>query len=201
MVNDIRKWMRLVEGETAYDLEAYHGTGANFQAFRLGHNGSGSRESKIGFWFTNNPAAASEFADFAARGDGANVIPVRLRLQHPFVASSYDEIKDLVDKFTVFFRPGYQMPQHSVHYGGMYDRQIRMMHDTVDYDGLRQWMKAQGYDGIILRNTLVDSPDGTTPIDQYVVFDANQIRSRFANFDPAKRHSDLITDSRIITTR
>lgn len=124
-------------------------------------------------------------------------MPVRLRLQHPFVAISYDEIKDLVDKFTTFARPGYEMPCHSSHYGGLYNRQIRMTQDKVDYEGLRQWMKAQGYDGIVLRDTLVDSPDGKTNINQYVVFDPNQIRSRFAKFDPAKYDSDIITDARI----
>jgi hypothetical protein len=196
-MSNLRKWIKIVEAETRpYNIDAFHGTGGNFQAFKLGHRGSGSRESNIGFWFTNNPAAASDFAEFAARGNGANVMPVRLRLQHPFVAISYDEIRDLVDKFTTFARPGYEVGYQPMH-GGMRGRQIRMTQDKVDYEGLRQWMRAQGYDGIILRDTLVDSPDGKTPIDQYVVFDPSQIRSRFATFDPAKQHSDIITDARL----
>jgi ADP-Ribosyltransferase in polyvalent proteins len=198
MESDLRQWLRILEDlepDHAYGIEAYHGTGADFPAFQIGHRGSNSRESNIGYWFTNSPAAASDFADFAARGSGANVIPVRLRMNHPFVAISYDEIRDLVDKFTTFARPGYEMPVHSTHYGGVYQRQIRMTRDKVDYDALRAWMKSQGYDGIILRNTLVDSPDGKTRTDQYVVFDANQIRSRFAKFDPTKADSDIITDA------
>lgn len=154
------------------DYNAFHGTNVDFSTFELNKNGpggSGSRESPIGFWFTNNPKTASDFADWAARGQpGARVLPVILTINHPLYLS-YDELKDLVDEFTVFAKPDYIV-------GG---RQIRMTNDKIDYAGLVNSLKEKGYDGIIINNTLIDSPDGKTPIDQYVVFDSSQIKNKF----------------------
>lgn len=177
---------------TGHTLDAFHGTGADIHAFRLSQsrNGAGSRESPLGLWFTDNPEAASQFADFAAKGKGANVIPVKLRLQNPWEVLHYDEIRDLVDRFTTFKRPGYELR----------GRQIRMVDDKVDYDGARNWLRSQGHDGIILRGTLTDSPDGKTPINQYVVLEPSQARSRFAKFDPEKRDSDGLLESRAFKT-
>lgn len=169
-----------------WNIDAYHGTGSDIKAFslhKLGY-GAGSRESPIGFWFTNNPAAAGQFADWSAKGNGANIIPVKLRLKNPLVVDDYDEIRDLVDKFTEFSRNGYMI----------HGRNIRMMQDKVDYNGIRKWLKLHGYDGIVLKNTLVDSPDGKTKIDQYVVLNPNQIRSKFAKLDPTKKDSENIVD-------
>lgn len=172
-----------------FNIDGFHGTGSTFDAFELkkgGHGSSGSREARIGFWFTNNPATASDFADWSSRGlPGGQVIPVKLRLNNPLILNSYDDLKDLIDEHTKFCRPGYML----------HGRNIRMMFDKVDYDGLRNALKAKGYDGIMIKNTLVDSPDQSTPIDQYVVFDPSQIRSRFAKFDPTKQNSANLMDS------
>lgn len=178
-----------------HDLEAYHGTTADFNAFKLGGEHGRARESNIGFWFTDNPDAASDFAAAAGPENGNNIMPVRLRLKNPLIANGYDEVMDLVDEFTTFARVGFRVPNHTM-YGRMRNRQQRSGLDKVDYKGLVQKLKGWGYDGIVIKDTLVDSPDGVTPIDQYIVFDANQIRSKFAKFDPKKKDSDIITDSR-----
>jgi hypothetical protein len=167
-----------------YTIDAYHGTNQDFDAFQLGKNArgnSGAREARLGFWFTDNPQVASDFADWASRGyyDGGSVMPVKLKISHPLVVQSYKEIMAIVDRFTKFNQPPH-----------------RMMQDKVDYEGARQWLKSEGYDGIILPNTLTDSPDEKTLTTQYIVFDPQQIRSRFARFDPTKADSDLLTDSR-----
>jgi len=172
-------------------IDAYHGTNQDIEAFEFDkniHGKSGSRESGLGFWFTDSPKAAGDFAAWASRGlGGNNIIPVKLKLDHPLVVKSYDDIKDIVDKFTEFKRPNYEIQ----------GRNIRMMGDKINYDAARKWLKSKGYDGIILKNTLVDSPDGK-PIDQYVVFDANQIRSRFAKFDPEKKDSPYISEDQMV---
>lgn len=157
-------------------LVVYHGTGADIDSFRKG-NGAGSRESRIGFWFTENRDAAGEFADFAARGSGANVTPVYLRMENPLEVENYNQIRDLIDGFTDFEKPDYIV-------GG---RQIRMTGDNVRHAELVADLRAKGHDGIVLRNTLTDSPDGVTPITQYVVFEPTQIKSATGNrgtFDP-----------------
>jgi hypothetical protein len=176
--------------EHGFDIDAYHGTNQDITAFAHQKNAGGSsssRESHLGFWFTNSPDAANSFAAWADRNlGGANVLPVKLKIKHPLVVQNYDEIRAIVDRFTEFERPGYII-------GG---RQIRMTGDKIDYKAAKDWLKAQGYDGIVLKNTDMDSPDGKTLIDQYVVFDPSQIRSRFAKFDPDKADSHVLTDSR-----
>jgi len=152
-------------------VAVYHGTGgdhANLMPQSMNVLSSGSREGPIGIWTTNDPRVASSFADFSARGSGANVRPLALKLKNPLELKSYDEIRDLVDKFTQFQRPGYVV-------GG---RQIRMMGDKVDYDGLSAFLRDQGYDGIALRQTLMDSVDGK-PIDQFISLDSQSLSPRF----------------------
>ncbi len=169
-----RSFWRLFEESHDYNIDAYHGTDKDISAFQLNKNPqgvSGSREGPIGFWFTNNPQTAAEFALWASRGlGGENVIPVKLRIHHPWIVHSYIEIKDLVDRFTKFKKTDYVAAD---------GRNFRMIDDVVDYDGIRNWFKQNGYDGIILKDTLTDSPDQKTRIDQYVVFDPSQIKSRF----------------------
>ena len=173
--------------EMGFNIDAYHGTNKDFDTFNNNHSGSGSREGPLGFWFTDNPKTASDFSDFTSRGyyEGGSVIPVKLKIKHPLIIKSYDDIMDIIDKFTKFRRPDYKVS----------GRQIRMKNDEVNYEAARDWLKSQGYDGIILPNTLTDSPDGKTSITQYVVFEPNQIRSRFAKFDPTKKDSEKLNDS------
>ena len=163
-----------IEGGARQGVVAFHGTGAAFDKFEVpgdkGTKGAGSGESPIGLWFTDNTDAATQFAEFSARGEGANVRRVVLDLQNPLRITDYNELRDLVDKFTKFERPGYMVA----------GRQIRMVNDKVDYAALRADLKAQGYDGIVVDKTLVDSPDGETRISQYVVFDPEQVKNSVA---------------------
>jgi len=166
---EFKKWFgnsKIVDAD-GKPLVVYHGTGADIEKFEKRNTGAGSRESPIGYWFTENPTAASSFADFAARGAGANVVPVYISMQNPLYVKSYDEIKDIIDDVTKFSRPNYTMA----------GRNIRMIQDKIDYDLAVKKLKKKGYDGIVLENTLVDSPDGKTRINQYVVFDKPQAKS------------------------
>jgi hypothetical protein len=103
------------------------------------------------------------------------------------IVNRYDDIRDLIDRFTTFDKPDYEVA----------GRQIRMMNDKVDYDAARDWLKSQGYDGIVLPNTMTDSPDQKTPITQYVVLDPRQVRSEFAKYDPTKLDSANISETHI----
>ncbi len=145
----------------------YHGTGQDITKFEKTHNGAGSRESKLGYWFTNDTHAADGFAQFS-RGN-ANIVPVYLKMEHPLVVKDYNEIRDIIDRHTKFERPTTMMQ----------GRPIRMVFDKMDHDAAVAELK-QKYDGIILKNTMVDSVTGE-PIDQYVVFDKNQIKSAIGN--------------------
>jgi hypothetical protein len=157
-------------------LRVYHGTMDNFDTFARGqgtsYGGNGAREGKLGFWFTDNPQVASDFAEWSSRGyDPAIVMAVYLKIQHPWIVKHYAEIRELVDRHTKFNQPP-----------------LRMMQDKVDHVSARQELINHGYDGIILPNTLTDSPDEQTLITQYVALYSNQIKSATGNqgrFDDA----------------
>ena len=62
----------------------------------------------------------------------------------------------------------------------------------VTYDNLLKKARDAGHDGAIFRNTT----DGAGITDIYVVFEPNQIRSRFATFDPVdKKARNLIASA------
>lgn len=59
--------------------------------------------------------------------------------------------------------------------------------DTLDFT---ENLKKQGYDGIEVTNSYTDIPELRR---DFVVLDANQLRSKYANFDPEKRDYRNIT--------
>lgn len=59
--------------------------------------------------------------------------------------------------------------------------------DTLDFT---EKLKKQGYDGIEVTNSYTDIPELRR---DFVVLDANQLRSKYANFDPEKRDLRNIT--------
>jgi hypothetical protein len=149
-------------------LRVYHGTTGNFSTFARavgGGGSSGAREGNVGFWFTDSPQVASDFAEWSSRNyDSSIVMPVYLKIQHPWIVSKYAQIRDLIDRHTRFSQPPH-----------------RMVQDKIDYNGARRELIDAGYDGVILPYTLTDSPDQQTPITQYVCLYSNQIKSATGN--------------------
>ena len=162
-------------------LKVFHGTSADIGSFQHSHNGAGSRESRLGFWFTESTLAANDFAAFARQGDERypNVVPVYLSIQNPWYPKSYAEIRHLIDRNTKFARPGMLV-------GG---EQIRMVQDKIDYDAARAELRAAGHDGIALMNTKTDSPN-SEPIHQFVILKPSQAKSVLnrGGFDPDEDH-------------
>lgn len=190
--SNFKRWFgnSKVVDEAGDPLQVYHGTGADIDSFKHSHGGAGSRESRLGFWFTDSALAAQDFAAFARKSNaGDNILPVYLSIKNPWYPESYAQIKDLIDRHTVFERKMI-----------LGDRNIRMQGDKVDYAGAVAEMRSNGYDGIILMNTLTDSPDGN-PIHQYIVFDASQIKSVFnaGGYNPESEHiSEGVNDKVIL---
>ena len=67
----------------------------------------------------------------------------------------------------------------------------------ITYDNLLKEAKSKGYDGAIFKNTYdgIGIRDNTKKTDVYVVFEPEQIRSRFATFDPEETRSKDILAS------
>lgn len=126
-----------------------------------------SPEKPYAGFFTDSPDVASKFADvFGSRANewGASVFPTKLRMQNPLVID------------------GKNKPAAAFQF-----ESIAREHGT--HDNLEAFQKAfapdSNYDGLIVKNTL---DEGTV----YIPRAPNQIRSRFAAFDPSKADSKNI---------
>lgn len=185
---EFRAWFRdsKVVDDNGNPLMVFHGTAADIERFQHTHNGAGSRESKLGYWFTENSGAADTFARFSRpNGAESNIVPVYLSIQNPWYPESYRDIMDLVDRHTQFER---QMLM------GDPPRNIRMVRDKVDHAGAIQELRSKGHDGIALLNTITDAPEGET-IHQFIVFDPQQIKSVF-NRGTYSQDSDHISEEK-----
>ena len=146
--------------EMGFDTENtfYHGTSKQFDEFSVDSIGSASDSGMFGkgFYFGNE-----QTANGYAKGEGANVVPVYLKMDNPYVINKKEDIPDI------------QIPSET-------------MEDLENADNLysekfTEQLKEQGYDGVIDNFT----GDGG----QRVVFDSSQIRSTSASFDPDHKDS------------
>ena len=165
-----------------YTTPAYHGTartpdGIKSFDFSMGKRGSGNRDGLIGTFSTNDSAVASDFANFAGYMQNSNVMPLLIKQQNPWKPTKYKEISDLIDAHTIF--------NDARRYPGS---TLRMVDDIINPEAARKELIDKGYDSIFLENTLTDSIDQITPINQYVSIKPENIRSRFAAFDPFRRN-------------
>ena len=139
----------------------YHGTRASFEEF--GRTAIGSATDKgwfgEGFYFTRNPEAASGYADRHSAAEGANVLPVRLQMRNPLVIDPWSSDAAIAASEK-----------------RLADLGVDANLGNVTPAELTQRAKAAGYDSIIVGNG-----DKNT---EYVVFEPNQVRSKFATFDP-----------------
>lgn len=78
-------------------LVVYHGTTADFEAFSNEFVGEGNGLSDLGdgFYFTDRPDAASQYA----KGDGGQVMPVYLAMKNPATNEvlSHDDVQEAMD--------------------------------------------------------------------------------------------------------
>lgn len=167
-----------------YTTPAYHGTarlpdeGITQFDFSQGRKASGNRDGLLGTFSTDNPAVASDFADFAGAYQQPHVMPLMLKTGNEWNPANYKEISTLIDDFTDF--------ADARKYPGS---RFRMAQDIIDSEGARNHIINElGKDSVVLKNTLMDSPDQVTPINQYVSIRPQDIRSKFAAFDPFRRN-------------
>ena len=194
-------------------LAVYHGTNNDFTEFKPGFRGASENEtSKIGFWFTDNPDTAASFAQrqsseyitktdpntgevmkwedgqpkkFRAPDEVGQVMPVYLSMKNPLVF----ETKGKVDAFESFmdFRDQWAEYVNGTKgvEGAWRKKYVAINTEKTNKDFLN-YLKENGHDGVILKNTEYDAPEGKT-INQYMLTDPTAIKSAIGNkgtFDP-----------------
>ena len=169
--------------EQGFTVDAYHGTGRDITAFS--HDApkvTGGGLNDRTFAFSADPKVADRYAtDFH---DRSVVYPVKLKVQKPLEmsASQFERLQD----FMYARREG--QPVSEVKQVWL-EEELKKLTGTQPPEGIADpvaWLREHGYDGIVKRGAAA----GAEP--EVLVFEPQQIRSRFAKFDPRKASSGNI---------
>lgn len=157
-------------------MKPNHGTASAFEAFDAANIGKVFAHDEHGFFFTNNAGGdmASGYALHAARHagckdgmNGANVVPVFLKVENPYTFAHYAEsfgYRDGSSESIALILDGQGLI-------GWYDRHKR---------SIVQAAMADGHDGILLHDPDTDIGGGVHE-NLVVAFRADQISSIFAS--------------------
>jgi len=169
-MDEASRTARATEQGFNVDMPLYHGTSTDIQEFAIRKKSTGEFGPAV--YLTNLPKEAGEYAGTHDLGknftESRNIVPVYARLKNPMRIRSPNEFWD--------------------RYKGKTDAKAV------------EAAKADGFDGIIIErpykiwddssNSLVDTGEISV---HYVVFDPKNVRSRFAEFDPAQSESPDIS--------
>lgn len=144
----------------------YHGTKSSFDEFSKAAIGSASDPGWYGkgFYFSKNPEVAAGYASPQGRTEGANILPVRLKMENPLILDHWSGDAERIKT------------EERLKKIGIEDI------GSADPAELTRMAKEAGYDSIIFGNP-------TDKSTEYVVFEPSQVRSKFAKFDPAEADS------------
>lgn len=185
-----------VVDENGQPLKMVHFSGNEFSQFDKNRTGINNDESAVGFWFADKD-------DFAFNNEYHPVrYDVYLKMDNPLIIEGKgtgtnpwaDTDIDNLDPYTKFEKMFndlmYQDPQmwdervSESLYGGFETQKIKLHFANLSEGRKREVIKSivdklktQGYDGIIIKNTQFDSVNPDERINQYVVFEPNQIKS------------------------
>ncbi len=160
------------------DQTWYHGTGGDFDSFKsdLG-----------GVYFTDNPKYADRYT--TKKGEtGRNIIPAYLKKEAVFDTRIPAHKKIYEDQFLNKYGNGTPLKDDG-------------LPDWVEADDFQEFFDAEGlpFDAAIVGEPPTMLRDGTyRPESSLLITNGNNIRSKFAKFDPAKKDSANLLDSRLL---
>jgi GNAT superfamily N-acetyltransferase len=205
-------------GAMGFNVDAYHGTGADIDAFDITkmYSGEGGSHGGSGFYLAETPQNASAYGLLAAeKGAAGNVMPLRAKIDNPMpidwergeVTGAKELSKKEVRKI-IMDAPNIKSTEDSplLNWGDFgYEGFQKILNDAVkgyagtgnlaalrnDFfgDDHAAWLKA------LSNATGHDSAVQVTGknVKNYVVWNPANIRSRFAAFDPKRRNeADLL---------
>lgn len=194
-----------VVDDAGQPLKMVHFSNNDFSQFDKSRAGLNNDESSIGFWFADRD-------DFAFNNENHPVkYDVYLKMENPLIIEGSgtetnpwaDTDIDNLDPYTKFEKMFndlmYQDPRmwdervYEPVYGGFETQRVKLHFSNFSekkqrevIKGITDKLKAQGYDGIIIKNTRFDSLNPDEGVNQYVAFEPNQIKSVYnrGTFDP-----------------
>ena len=178
-------------------LVVYHGTQASVDAFNT--RGGTGKTSGTGSFFTDNPKTADTYAG----GEGGNVAPVYLSLQHPAVIDAQGANWNAIPQKAKVYLPKVDVSDQEVrktlkakntNVRGLFAGEWDYPDDTASTDDIARWARNAGYDGVVIKNVRDRGPsrdfqseEARAPSTVYVAFRPEQIKSAIGNsgaFDP-----------------
>ena len=143
-----------------YNTEVLHGTAKDFPSFDLSKAGTNTRQAgdELGIFSTSKPFLANDYALIASRGGWANRTEPENAVVYPLLGSFKNPKK--YQTATEFYRDADAMAAEQ------------------KLGKWREQLQSEGYDSVFVR------PD----LEEVVAFNPNQLRSRFAAFDPMRRN-------------
>jgi hypothetical protein len=202
------------------DNPVYHGTGADIDAFDLSRSGSasGAEQYGTGVYTTTNPTLASGYANSTVRN--ANVLPLVTRMANPISDETAKKLTKAQIKKIIEQSP--DLDEQLWNYGDVgYEGKNKVLNDAVnslyEYQGDKMLENLHPIANDFFKNNPVEFNNAAAKVlkkDGVVVsfprynekfnipWNANQVRSRFAAFDPMKKESSnlLATSAAIAPT-
>ena len=202
------------------DNPVYHGTGANIDAFDLSRSGSasGAEQYGTGVYTTTNPTLASGYANSTVQN--ANVMPLLTRMSNPISDETAKKLTKAQIKKIIEQSP--DLDEQLWNYGDVgYEGKNKVLNDAVnslyEYQGDKMLENLHPIANDFFKNNPVEFNNAAAKVlkkDGVVVsfprynekfnipWNANQVRSRFAAFDPFNRDSSnlLATTAPLVPT-
>jgi hypothetical protein len=143
-----------------FKTEVLHGTAKDFPSFDLSKAGTNTRQAgdELGIFSTSKPFLANDYALIASRGGWANRTEPENAVVYPLLGSFKNPKK--YQTATEFYRDADAMAAEQ------------------KLGKWREQLQSEGYDSVFVR------PD----LEEVVAFNPNQLRSRFAAFDPMRKN-------------
>jgi len=142
-----------------FDTDLLHGTARDFLAFDLSKAGTNTRQAgdELGIFSTSKPFLANDYAQIASRGGWANRTTPENAVVYPLVGNFQNPKK--YETASQFYRDADAMAAEQ------------------NLGNWRRQLQGQGYDSVFVR------PD----LEEVVAFSPDQLRSRFAAYDPFRK--------------
>ena len=189
------------------DNPVYHGTGADIEAFDLSRSGSasGAEQYGTGVYTTTNPTLASGYANSTVQN--ANVMPLLTRMSNPISDETAKKLTKAQIKKIIEQSP--DLDEQLWNYGDVgYEGKNKVLNDAVnslyEYQGDKMLENLHPIANDFFKNNPVEFNNAAAKVlkkDGVIVsfprynekfnipWNANQVRSRFAAFDPFNRDS------------
>jgi hypothetical protein len=175
-----------------FDKDVYHGAQNEITNidFALAGQNTGNPNATLGFFTTPNTEEASRYATLHGNKTSANVIPLVAKSENSY-QMPYKELDDLsMAQYNLMMQSPDYNPNEVVKFGDMAAQKaaaerLKKYRDIASEKSLQRKneLMQEGFDSA----TVLQGK----PMEEFIIFNPDSIRSRFAAFDPFRRNAAI----------